>query len=176
MISTNLPARTPSANRGKVLAWAAVIALAALVWWGRDWVDWYAGTPRGNDLLFCAAGEGTAEDIDFARSQGAQINARNDANVTPLHIAANARNPASVRALLDRGADPNAIAQTGLTPLYNAVAADDPEVIKMLLDAGANANFVNHGETALDAAIRMNHPRSACMLRDHGANRAAIEE
>jgi len=176
MISDNLSARMPrNRKRGKVLAWATVMILAALVWSGEDLVDWYAGTPKGNDLLFCAAGNGTAEDIDRALSQGAQINARGVSQLTPLIIAAGARNPASVRALLDRHADPNAVAETGLTALYNAVVADDPEVIEMLLNAGADPNYVSYGGTVLDLAIRMEHPDSARVLHQHGAQQAKSE-
>jgi ankyrin repeat protein len=176
MIFENLsPRAARNGNWGKALAWTAVIVLAALVWRGPDLIDWYAGAPRGNDLLFCAAGDGTAEDIDRALSQGAQINARSVSELTPLFVAAGARHAVGVRALLDRGADPNAIADTGLTPLYSAVVSDDPAVIEMLLGAGANANFVNRGETALDAAIRMEHPSSERVLRKHGARRANLE-
>jgi ankyrin repeat protein len=169
MLAKHLPARPIDHSQAKAMAWIVVITLAGLLWYGQDLVDWYAGAPQGQELLFCAAGNGTADDIDRALSQGADINGRGTTDATPLMIAADARNPASVRALLERHADPNLVACTGVTALYNAVIADDPETIELLIAAGASPNNRVCGETALDTALRVNHQDSIRILRRLGA-------
>ena len=64
--------------------------------------------------IFVAILKGGADDrADTVRAllaSGANVNARNDDKVTPLHCAAMSGDAAAVKALLDAGGDPNAVA------------------------------------------------------------------
>lgn len=55
--------------------------------------------------------------------RGANVNARNHAGVTPLHLAIRARNLPVAQVLLQHGADPNAVDQRGSTPLRRAMSS-----------------------------------------------------
>jgi ankyrin repeat protein len=79
--------------------------------------------------------------------RGAQVDARNRDDVTPLHQAVRARNLAVVELLLARGADPNARDKRGSTPLHRAVSStgasgtagvDAAPFVAALLARGAN--------------------------------------
>ena len=64
--------------------------------------------------MFAAILKGSADDhADTVRALlagGANVNARDDGRVTPLHYAAMSGDAAAVKALLDAGGDPNAVA------------------------------------------------------------------
>jgi len=81
--------------------------------------------------------------------RGADVDARNRDDVTPLHQAVRARNLAAVEVLLVRGADVNARDKRGSTPLHRAVSgtgaggtagADAAPIIAALLASGADAD------------------------------------
>jgi len=84
-------------------------------------------TPDGNTALHAVANLRRAPACagDTARlllDHGADANARNWSDVTPLHQAVRARNLAVVEVLLAGGADPNARDKRGSTPLRRAVS------------------------------------------------------
>jgi hypothetical protein len=69
---------------------------------------------------------------------GANVNARDDAGLTPLHCAISYDRPNTASTLLQFGADVNGKDDTGATPLlYTAV---EPDKVRLLLDHGANPN------------------------------------
>ena len=72
--------------------------------------------------------------------RGANINAKDDRGLTPLHYAARSSTDSSVVALLlDRGSEVNATSTEGFTPLHAAVSGNtEPSVIELLLDRGAD--------------------------------------
>lgn len=157
----------------KFLAAALLLLMAALFWQGERVWDFLSGAPRGDELLFCAAGHGTIDDIDRALQQGADINARSPSECTPLMHACDNGNSNTVRSLLARGADPSLEARAGLTAIQFATVNDNPEIVELLLNAGVNPNRVNNGETILDVAQRMDHDTVAAVLLSHGARPAA---
>jgi ankyrin repeat protein len=139
---------------------------------GERLFDWASGMPRGDELLLAAAGQGSVADIERAFSQGASVDARSGANLTPLMLACDSHHPAVVKALLKRGADPNADAGYGISPMVNAIVAEDPEVVAFLIDAGAITARDRYGETLLDLANRVQASRAARVLKGHGVRSA----
>ena len=71
---------------------------------------------------------------------GADVNARMDANFTPMHEAARNGRVESIRALLELGADINARKNDDATLLHEAAAGGSVEAIRMLLELGADVN------------------------------------
>jgi ankyrin repeat protein len=97
----------------------------------------------GTYLLFAAAFSGTREDAERALAKGAPINAHNEWNETPLHVAAGCGNKSVAQFLIDRGADLNARDDWHRTPR----------------DA-ARANGFSHLEALLHAAMT-SRPRTS---------------
>ena len=75
----------------------------------------------------------------------ADVNARDDDGMTPLHYAAKySQSNAVIRKLVAAGADVNARDDDGMTPLHYAARLCKPDqFIKALLDAGADINAKN---------------------------------
>lgn len=72
---------------------------------------------------------------------GADVNARNWRQLTPLHRAVRANRIGYVRFLIEHGADVNAADVAGDTPLRRAVTdVDRLEVAQLLINAGADVN------------------------------------
>ena len=99
----------------------------------------------------------TPEAVADCLQAGANPNAQNKYNQTPLHWAARS-NPAIITVLLNAGADLNARAIVGGTPLHWAAGRDDPTVIATLLDAGADVDARDtDGNTPLYWAATSNY-------------------
>ena len=109
--------------------------------------DQYGFTP-----LHGVVGEHHFEMAQYLISKGADVKARNDSGITPLHIAAY---PEMVEILVRAGAELEAKEDGGGTPLH--IASENPEaldVMQKLLELGASVNAKDsRGETALDTAM-----------------------
>ena len=84
--------------------------------------------------------------IEFLSSRGVDIDAVEKKNQTALHLAANNRNLASTKALLELGVDPNVQDNNLNTALMTAVWQDKYEVsnlVALLIENGAMAGAVN---------------------------------
>ena len=99
--------------------------------------------------IFEAAIKGTAQDVKYLVSQGANVNVRNNGGMTPLHCAiAWHPNPMEiVKYLISQGADANATNKFGWTPLHEAAGREhgrndtsDPglEIMKLLVAHGVD--------------------------------------
>jgi ankyrin repeat protein len=87
----------------------------------------------GNRPLHAAlAGKESPEVIDLLLARGADVNARAEADVTPLHLAAARGNMAFTRRLLDLDADPDARMTDGKRPAAFAAERGHPEVAALL--------------------------------------------
>lgn len=84
----------------------------------------------------CATQKDTDEAIRLLCDYGADLETRDDAGNTPLHIAARVGNETSVAALLYAGADASALNQARQTPLHLALSTSDT-CSRLLIDYGA---------------------------------------
>jgi ankyrin repeat protein len=126
---------------------------------------------RENTLLFSAArvpslqGHGDlapaeeareperVELVDLLLAYGADVNARNQRKVTPLHMAARYGLARVAEALIRHGADLNARDTNRETPLYRAANLGHAGVVAVLLRAGADPTLADRrGQTPLDRA------------------------
>jgi len=108
---------------------------------------------------------GTAQQVEAAIAQGADVKALNADNESPLHVAAQYnRDPAVIAILVKAGADPNARDVNGSTPLSLALERADKssDAARALLQAGAAVNTMdNTGRTPLILALRNKYPPEA---------------
>ena len=100
----------------------------------------------------------TAEDIQAVVDSGADVNAKTDASITPLHIAAYAGYAEIIPVLIKAGADVNAKDNIGGTPLHLAAYKGKAKVIPILVKAGADVNELSDDwKTPLDYAKEEKH-------------------
>ncbi|GAA3405839.1 ankyrin repeat domain-containing protein [Paenibacillus hodogayensis] len=103
--------------------------------------------------------------IDYLIDQGAEVNARNDEGITPLHLALD---PQVAARLLDRGALIDAASDDGSTPLHTQVSDGEErlDVVELLLTRGANREAKNRkGHTPLEIALQREDEEMAAQLR-----------
>lgn len=87
----------------------------------------------GNTLLHKAAINQSVRVIEYLVQKGANINAKNNIQWTPLHCAvAWNKNTDVLQYLVSKGADPLSVSSTGLTPLQGAKQSKNHEVAKIL--------------------------------------------
>ena len=144
-------------------------------------------------ILHIAAFYGDAEMVQKLIEYGADVNAKDTKQKTPLHLASKANryfdiyfnNPdffSTHQLLLEHGADVDARAVDHSTPLYHASRSQNPEVVCLLLDHGADVNARDkYSWTPLrHACISHREPRKTLevlrMLLDRGADVKAKAE
>ena len=134
------------------------------------------------DALFEAAESGTASEVKAALAAGADPDARDAYDNTPLHLAAlDNSNPSVIAALIEGGADPGARWEYGgMTPLHSAAAKNaNPSVIVALIEGGADpgARLKHGGYTPLHLAAEGNaNPSVIAALIEGGADPGARAE
>ena len=126
--------------------------------------------------LFDAVKKRSVSDINRALESGADINAGNEYNTTPLMLATHFGAVGIVKALLDKKADPNAINYRNESALRIACQKNLTEIINILIDYGADVNE----EDINGANLLMNYldkqsgkPNELAILKiliDRGAN------
>ncbi|EPR61883.1 ankyrin repeat-containing protein [Toxoplasma gondii RUB] len=112
------------------------------------------------DRFFRHAANGDlAAIVEDLRSDAALVTARNDDDMTALHLAADRGHVDVIDFLLEKGADVNAQDNSGETPLHVAVVAENLDVISLLLKRNADISLQSHdGETVLDVANQTDNP------------------
>ena len=93
-----------------------------------------------NQLLLNASQSGDVGIIRHAHNEGADINVKNDAGETVLHLASSKGHVEAVRALLTAGAEIDAISDIYFTSLTYAASQGHEDVAQVLIDAEANIN------------------------------------
>jgi len=108
---------------------------------------------------------------------GADPDARNADDSTPLHLTVPRNNLAVAERLLRYGADPDARNADDSTPLHLTVSYDKPAVAEMLLRYGADLNARNaYDSTPLHFAAARDNLAMAEMLLRYGADPKAQDE
>jgi uncharacterized protein len=108
-------------------------------------------TPNGWTLLHLAAQVGSPKMVEFLLSHGADVEARDNRNETPLILACDngyaehKPSPSVITLLLDRSADPNAVDCDGRTALNHLgqVRSDVGKEIVKLLEGVGSRNPIN---------------------------------
>jgi ankyrin repeat protein len=137
-----------------------------------------AGTPATANLennlhsrpLHYAAIYGSADAVRILLEAGADPNARNQQEATPLIYAA--WDFAKIQLLVDKGAQVNVAAKNGITPLMIAASAlGNSRSAEYLLAHGADAKALDRlGGDALIRAGWMSDPQTVTLLLAKGAN------
>jgi ankyrin repeat protein len=118
---------------------------------------------RGSTPLHYAASSGSVESVRVLLAAGADVNARNDFDATPLLWSA--IEPEKVRLLVAKAADVNAKSKMGRTAVWIAAANDGSSAtVKFLLDHGAKLDG-----TELLAATAANDMATVRLLLEKGA-------
>ncbi len=111
----------------------------------------------GQDL-FLAIDHRDLRQVQALLKKGADANARNGLEFTPIYIAVASHQPEIVQALLDAGAKPDAESNYG-TPLLFAAASGNVPGVMQLLELGANPKATrDDGMTALMIAANTGVP------------------
>jgi hypothetical protein len=97
--------------------------------------------PAVNDSLHLAILSGDEQYAKYLISGGADLNVRNNLDLTPLHIAVLMNNRELVNELIDKGADLNASGNTGYTALHIASELNLFDISADLIFHGANTKL-----------------------------------
>uniref|UniRef100_A0A2K6SV98 Poly [ADP-ribose] polymerase n=1 Tax=Saimiri boliviensis boliviensis TaxID=39432 RepID=A0A2K6SV98_SAIBB len=98
-------------------------------------------------------GFGRKDVVEYLLQNGANVQARDDGGLIPLHNACSFGHAEVVNLLLRNGADPNARDNWNYTPLHEAAIKGKIDVCIVLLQHGAEPTIRNtDGRTALDLA------------------------
>ena len=114
----------------------------------------------------------SAKIIQALIDAGANVDARDNKQQTPLHLAYKHANGRAMKKLLEHGADINAQDKYGKTVLALAAEISPPKTIQWLIKRGANPNIeTNHGRTPLDIAKTspLQEKETVDVLRKYGA-------
>jgi ankyrin repeat protein len=122
------------------------------------------GTPALS--LAEAAGRGDTSQIDKLVSNGANVNAVGQEDITPLWWAAFAQNINGFEALLEKGADPNAQRKDQYPLMIFIAAFSDHRFLEVALKHGGDPSLrdVKSGVTPLYRAIEFAHQRNIDLL------------
>lgn len=141
---------------------------AVAAWLDRDPAQARARDRFGFTALHNVMCEDKFDTVALLVRRGADVGARNDAGVTPLHLACS---PQAVDLLVSLGAQVDARADNGDTPLLTAVGEPDRAgVAAALLRHGADPQARdNAGDSVLAIAIRRGDEAMQQVLRRAGA-------
>ena len=118
-----------------------------------------------------AAVEGYTDTALTLLEKGADVNARDNEEWTPLFWAAFSRRTDTVRALLEKGADVNAKNKYDDTALIHAAYGGDTNTVRVLLERGADVNVKDDmGRSALIEAAGEGHMDTVRALLEKGAD------
>jgi ankyrin repeat protein len=113
------------------------------------------GNKGGQGMLSAAVSAGRREAVEALIASGADVNARDDEGLAPLHIAVLKGRVDMASLLIAKGADPNAKDERlGDTPLHFAAVQGSTEIAAWLIAKGADIEARNRfGSTPLHEAV-----------------------
>ena len=131
-----------------------------------------------NEKLMTAVSDNNLEQVKECLAQGADVNAKNSYDKTPLMSACGYNNFEIAKLLIEHGADVNAKTKDGYTALIysaNKICHNDTTAItKLLISNGVDVNAKNDwGDTALHKMFvqqQYKHIESAKLLIENGAD------
>ncbi|MDA7949785.1 MAG: ankyrin repeat domain-containing protein [Hyphomicrobiaceae bacterium] len=125
----------------------------------------------GNSPLFVATQHGNLEAVRVLLKHGADLDARNQLDMTALMLAAAMKRFDIVKLLLDRNSDPCLAMKSGSTALYLAAENGSKSIVEGLVAGGANVDApIEDGSTALYIAAQNGHESVVEILIRAGAN------
>ncbi|KAL4960756.1 ankyrin repeat domain-containing protein [Aspergillus stella-maris] len=105
--------------------------------------------------LFLSAWQGNEELLLLLLQHKADLEARDAAGFTPLHMACQGVQLNTAALLLNMGANIETVANDGYTPLLSATMDRQLNIMRLLLDRGANVEATDRdGDTPLMLAVR----------------------
>jgi len=128
--------------------------------------------PSEADRELFDASDGNIEAVKQHLAAGADVNAKGDAGMTPLNVAALEGQKEIVELLIANGADVNTKNSVGGTPLHQAAVADRNEVAELLITEGADVNAKDdwYGRTPLQFAAEGGNKEIVELLIAKGAD------
>ena len=122
--------------------------------------------------MMTAARAGNARLMSGLITLGADLEARDEANDTALHIAARKGLDGVVLALLDQGIKVDVKGDSQRTALIVAAKFGHLTIVRILMDAGADANLEDEDEKcALEEAVENNNLNIVLELLDRGVKK-----
>jgi len=130
------------------------------------------GKSGAEDSIQVAASVGNIEAVKQHLATGADVNAKDDWGMTPLHSAAAYGGKEVTELLIANGADVNVADMSSMTPLHFAVVFNHKEIVELLIANGAdvNAKGGDVGLTPLHFATFNGHKEIAELLLANGAD------
>ena len=128
--------------------------------------------PARADALHEAARDGDTAQAEQLIAAGADVEAQDEAALTPLVTAALAGHRQIVNLLIDKGADPAGRDGSGFTALHAAAHAGHLDIVKLLLQRGVDINDQENEPkiTPLHAAAERDRRDVAAALLAAGAD------
>ena len=127
----------------------------------------------GDTCLHVAVTEDCSKEVLQALiNRGADVNATNKTNATPLMIACKKASMESINVLLNAGADPNISGTSCFRCLHDAVTlGHKKEILQVLINHGADVNAANtNNETVLMTACWIKNIDAINLLLEAGAD------
>jgi len=114
-----------------------------------------------------AAKSGDVATVELLLASGTDVNEKDAAFNTALHLASDNAHLEVIRVLVEKGSDINAGNLSDRRPLHNAVWGNHADVVQILIVNGADVNKLNElGMSPLDAAAHLGVPEITKMLKD----------
>ncbi|MDF3047236.1 MAG: serine/threonine-protein phosphatase 6 regulatory ankyrin repeat subunit B-like [Candidatus Midichloriaceae bacterium] len=122
------------------------------------------------DLINAAKSGNIQEVIDYLNA-GAEVNAKNEGDATPLHYACSGGHTNIVKLLLEKKAEVNAKNVGDATPLHWAALAGHINIVESLLEKGAEVDAkAAYNRTPLHWAAQVQDIKTMLLLISHGAD------